>query len=107
MKLSGKKLFIIGAVAILLAGVPITVYFLQQQTNTNSHAEASTTLSFTPPSSSSSPIQSTVGASIPLNILVNPGNNAVDTVTLTINYDPSILATASANALTVNASAFS
>ena len=107
MKLGGRKLFIIGLVVILLAGIPLTVFYLQQQTPpTNTHAQQSTALAFSPTSSSSTPIQSTVGAAIPLNITVDPGKNLVSFVKLEIQYDPSILATASANAFSANTTAF-
>src|ERR1700722_1265820 len=107
MKLSGRKLFVIGLVVILLAGIPLTVFYLQQQTPpTSTHAQQSTDLAFSPTSSSSAPIQSTVGAAIPLNITVDPGKNLVSFVKLEIQYDPSILATASANAFSANTTAF-
>lgn len=106
MRLNGKRLFIIGFVVVLLIGIPATVYFLQQQTNVNSHAEQSTNLAFSPTSSASAPIQKNVGDSIPLNITVDPGKNLVSFVKLEIQYDPSVLATASANAFTANTTAF-
>jgi len=106
MKLSSRKLFLIGFVFILLIGIPIAVYLVQQQTQPNSNAAQSTNLAFSPTSSSTAPIQSTVGASIPLNITVDPGKNLVSFVKLEIQYDPSVLATASANAFTANTNAF-
>jgi PKD domain len=106
MNLSGKKLFLIGFIVVLLVGIPLTVYILQQQTNTQQHAQASTNLAFSPTSSSTAPIQKNVGDSIPLDITVDPGQNLVSFVKIVIQYDPSILATASANAFTPNTSAF-
>jgi len=106
MKLSGKKLFLIGFILILLIGIPVAVYLVQQQTSTSIHAEQSTNLAFSPTSSATAPIQSTVGSSIPLNITVDPGKNLVSFVKLEIQYDPSVLATASANAFSANTNAF-
>jgi PKD domain-containing protein/cohesin domain-containing protein len=106
MKLTGRKLFLIGFVFILLIGIPVAVYVVQQQTNPNSHAQQSTNLAFSPTSSTAAPIQSTVGAAIPLNITVDPGKNLVSFVKLEIQYDPSVLATASANAFQANTNAF-
>ena len=106
MKFSGRKLFLIGFVVILLIGIPVTVYLLQQQSNPSSKAAQSTNLAFSPDSSSASPIQKNVGDSVPLAITVDPGKNLVSFVKLEIQYDPSILATASANAFSANISAF-
>ena len=106
MNLSGKKLFLIGFIVILLVGIPLTVYILQQQTNTQQHAAASTNLAFSPNSSASAPIQENIGSTIPLAITVDPGKNLVSFVKLEIQYDPTVLATASANAFVPNVSAF-
>jgi hypothetical protein len=106
MKFSGRKLFLIGFVVILLIGIPVTVFLLQQQSNTSSHAAQSTNLAFSPDSSAAAPIQKNVGDAIPLNITVDPGKNLVSFVKLEIQYDPSVLATASANAFSANTTAF-
>jgi hypothetical protein len=106
MNLNGKKLFLIGFIVVLLVGIPLTVWYLQQQTNVEQHAQASTNLAFTPDSSSASPITKNVGDSIPLQISVDPGKNLVSFVKIEIQYDPSVLATASANAFQANTNAF-
>jgi len=106
MNLSGRKLFLIGFIVVLLVGIPLTVYILQQTTNTQQNAAASTNLAFNPTSSAAAPIQSTTGSSIPLDITVDPGKNLVSFVKVEIQYDPSVLATASANAFKANTTAF-
>lgn len=105
MNLNGKKLFLIGFIVVLLIGIPLTVYLLQQQQEVRSRAEASTNLAFNPSSTSSAPIQKNVGDSIPLDISVDPGKNLVSFVKLEIQYDPSVLATAS-GAFKANTDAF-
>ena len=105
MNLNGKKLFLIGFIVVLLIGIPLTVYLLQQQQNISSHAQASSNLAFSPDSTSAAPIQKNVGDSIPLDVSLDPGKNLVGFVKLVIQYDPSVLATASANAFTVNPNA--
>lgn len=105
MNVGGRKLFLIGFVVVLLVGIPLTVYLLQQQQDVRSRAEASTTLSFNPSSTATAPIQKNVGDSIPLTINIDPGKNVVDYVKVEIQYDPSVLATASANAFQVNTNA--
>jgi hypothetical protein len=106
MNLNGKKLFLIGFIVVLLVAIPLTVYFLQQTTTSQGHAEASTNIAFTPTSSASTPIQESVGSSVPLSITVDPGKNLVSFVKLEIQYDPTTLATASANAFQANTTAF-
>jgi PKD domain len=106
MNLNGKKLFLIGFIVVLLIGIPLTVFILQQQTNTQQHAEASTNLAFNPASSATSPIQKNVGDSIPLDITVDPGKNLVSFVKLEIQYDPTVLATPSADAFKPNTAVF-
>jgi PKD domain len=106
MNISGKRLFLIGFVVILLVGIPLTVYLLQQQQNTQSRAEKATNLAFSPDSTSAAPIQKNVGDSVPLDITVDPGKNLVSFVKLEIQYDPSVLATASADAFKPNTTAF-
>src|SRR6266568_985552 len=106
MNLNGKKLFLIGFIVVLLVGIPLTIFILQQQTNTQQHAQASTNLAFSPDSSAASPIQKNVGDSIPVDVSIDPGKNLVSFVKLEIQYDPTVLATASAGAFKANTTAF-
>ncbi len=106
MNLSGKKLFLVGFIVVLLVGIPLTVYLLQQQQETRSRAEKSTIVTFSPDSTQAAPIQKSVGDSVPLDITVDPGKNLVSFVKLEIQYDPETIATASANAFQANTTAF-
>lgn len=106
MKFTGKKLFLVGFIVVLLVGIPLTVYLLQQQQEVRSHAQKSTNMSFSPDSTTAAPIQKNVGEPIPLDIVVDPGKNLVSYVKIEIQYDPSVLATASADAFKVNSNAF-
>lgn len=106
MHLSGRKILLFGFIAVLLIAIPLTIWFLGQQTVVKQQAEASTNLSFTPESSAATPIQASVGDSIPLDIFVDPGTNLVSFVKLEIQYDSAKLATASANAFTPNNALF-
>lgn len=104
---NGKKILLIGFIVVLLVGIPLTVYLLQQQQEVRSRAEKSTIVTFSPDSTSAAPIQKTVGDSIPLDINVDPGKNLVSFVKLEINYDPEVLATASGGtAFQANTTAF-
>ena len=92
MRLTGKKLLLLGFIAVLLLGIPLTIYILQHQQQTKSHAQKSTTISFDPTSSTSSPIQRAIGDTIPLNIVVSPGTNLVGWIRVVITYDSTKLA---------------
>ncbi|GIW61381.1 MAG: hypothetical protein KatS3mg089_0233 [Patescibacteria group bacterium] len=87
---SAKKLLLIGFILILLVAIPLTLYFIQQQQEIRSRAQAATTLSFTPATSSVN-----VGDVVSLDLMVNPNSNLVSFVRLEILYDSTKLATAS------------
>lgn len=106
MKFSGKKIFLVGFLVVLLVGIPTTIFLLQQQQEVRSRAEKSTTISFTPDSSTSAPLQKKIGDTIPLDIMVDPGKNLVSFVKLEIQYDPEKLATTGATTLQPNIVAF-
>lgn len=106
MNFSGKKLLLIGFIVILIIGIPVTIYFLQQQQQVRTQAQKSTLLNFTPTSSQTSPIQKKVGDEIPLDIMVDPGTNLVSFVKLQILYDSDKLATKSSDAFTPNTLVF-
>lgn len=103
---TGKKLLLIGMFLLLLIGIPVTIYILQQQTNNQSHAQKSTVLSYTPDSTPSSPVQKTVGDEFTMDLMVNPGANLVSFVSFEIHYDPQYLSVATANGFVPNAAAF-
>lgn len=106
MNIGGKKLFLIGFLVVLLVGIPLTVYLLQQSQEVRTRAEKSTVISFSPDSTQVAPITKNVGDTIPLDITVDPGKNLVSFVKLEIQYDPEVLATDSANAFQANITAF-
>lgn len=103
---SQKKFLLFGFILVLLTVIPITVFYLQQQQDVRSRATPATTLSFSPTSSSSSPIAKSVGQVFDLDVTMTPDSNQVIATKLAINYDKSKLATEGAG-LVVNATAFS
>lgn len=78
-----NKFFIIGNILLLLAVIPITLYVVKRQTDLRSKAAPSTVLSFTPASAST-----TVGQTVKLDIIVDPGQNIVSIVEMTVQVDP-------------------
>jgi len=91
---SPKKILVIAVILILLIAIPLTLYLLSQQQELRSHAQAASTLSFTPDSSPSTPIQAGVGDPIDLDLYVDPGTNLVSIVRLEVQYDDTKLTTA-------------
>ncbi len=92
---SPKKILLIAVIVIILIAIPLTLYLLQQQQELRSHAQAASTLSFTPDSSPSTPIQAAVGEPVDLDLYVDPGTNLVSIVRLEVQYDDTKLTTAS------------
>lgn len=83
MKLLKNKFFIFGNVALIVLAIPLTLWFVSRQQDLRSKAAPTTTLSFSN--------ISMVGnmCTNPTTILqVNPGQNVLGTVDITINYDP-------------------
>lgn len=106
---SAKKLLLIGFAVVLLIAIPLTVYILQQQQEVRSQAQAATNLTFLPPTSQVSPLQKNVDDVFSLDATVDPSTNLVSFVRLEIQYDPTKLATSSAqgaDAFTPNTIAF-
>ncbi len=93
---SGKRLILLGFIAVLLIAIPLTVYLAQQQQKIRSSAEALTVLSITSLTKTFA-----VGDNVPLRISINTGANAVTRLKMTINYDNSKLST-SAGGLQIN-----
>lgn len=88
---SGKKLILLGFILVLLAVIPVTVYFLQTQTTqTQTQAVKATTLYFALPgeTTQTTQAQTKVGDSLDFDIVMNPGSNEVIAATLNITYDP-------------------
>lgn len=96
---SGKKLLLLGSITILLAAIPLTVYFITQQQEVRSRATPSTVLSLcdsTKTTACESNITATVGQTFNLDIMVDPGTNLVSWVTIHLTYDPTKLETTAA-----------
>lgn len=102
--LTSKKLFLFGLLAVLLAVIPVTVFFLGSQTKIESKAERATIMCFALQSSStclntSSPVQKNIGENLPFDIYLDPTGgtgvekNKIVVATISINYDNTKLET--------------
>ncbi len=101
-----KKQFIfLGLIFLALASVP-TIIFLNKPQEIRSRASAATILSFSPSSTSSQPIQKKIGDPLALDVMINPGTNAISILKLEIQFDPNKFQPGS-NPLVVNPAAFS
>lgn len=93
---SGKKIFLLGFILVLLVAIPLTVYLAQQQQKTRSGAAPSTTLSIVESGKTNSSVIATVDQTISFDIMANPGSNQVSFVKFTLNYDGTKIATTDA-----------
>ncbi len=87
---SYKKIFLLGFIVVILIAIPFSAYIAQQRQRTVSKADASTTLSLEPASSTVK-----VGENLVLSILLDPKTgtagslpNQVSFVKLSIKFDP-------------------
>ncbi len=85
------KLILIGFLVLVLLAIPLTIFILQQQTQTAQHAAPSTNISL-----STTQQQLTVGQNFQVNVNIDPGSNQISFVKLNISYDKTKIATAGA-----------
>lgn len=91
----------------LLVAIPLTILTTRNQQEIRSRASTgSTTLTFAPGSTDTSPIQKQTGESFPLDINIDPGTNLVTFVRLQVKYDPAKLALDASNPFVPNIAAF-
>lgn len=101
-----KPIFYILAVTVFLGELVLLMQSLPQQKENRSRALASTTLSFQPASTQTSPIVKYVNQTVPLDVYVDPGTNMISLVKLEINYDSTRLQPTTATPFVVNSAAF-
>jgi len=97
-----KKLLVLGFFIMLALSIPITLSLLKKPQETRTRAAGSTTLSFNPTSSATTPIQKQVGDTISLDMMVDPGTNLVSFVKFQLAFDPTKLALSTTNPFTIN-----
>lgn len=84
MKILKNKYFILGNIALLLAVIPLTLFFISRQQDVRSKASPTTTLTFTPATVS---LNGDSCNDAKTTIKLNPGENLVATVELFLTYD--------------------
>src|SRR6478609_8786045 len=101
----GKTFLLIGIILVLLTAIPLTVYFLQQNQDNRSKAQAATTLYLATSGSTTAvtaPVQKSVGDDIPMDIIVDPGSNQVSFIKMNISYDATKLSVDPTNGIKQN-----
>lgn len=86
-----RTLFLLGFLVLIIISIPLTIFLIQRQQVFKGHAQATTTLSFSPDSSQTA-IQKNTGDAVSLDVVVDPGQNLISFVKLIITYDSSKLA---------------
>ncbi len=101
-----KNILIAGILLLTIIGLPLTIVMFQHRQTLRSRATVATTLSFSPTSSATSPLQKQIGDTVPLEITMNPGTNAISVVKLNVHFDPTKFQGVGANPLTIDTTAF-
>jgi len=83
MRFIANKFFILGILALLvLIGIPLTIFFVKQQQELRGRAVASSDLSI-----EDAPTTIGIGEEFDVNIVVDPGENAISFVKFELNFD--------------------
>ena len=85
MNLLKNKYFLLGNLAFLLLVIPVALFLLKNQTKTRGSAAPTTTLSFSTATLTTDQCTTTSQT----NLILNPGQNVVSTVDLTLKWDKS------------------
>jgi hypothetical protein len=100
-----KKQLLIASLLVLLAAIPVTALLSQEPQETRSRATASTTLTYTPNTTTNEPLVKNTGETVALDVIITPGSNLPSVVKLDMMYDTTKFQPA-ADAFTVNTVAF-
>jgi hypothetical protein len=103
-----KKFFLLAFLAVLIASIPFTISILKTPQDPRSRAQyaGSAKLSFEPESSTTSPIQKSIGETVAIDMILDPGTELVSFVKFQIAFDPTKLTLDTDNPFTINNDAF-
>lgn len=105
--MSKKKIILSVILFALLISIPLTLSQLSKPQEQRSRAAGSVTLSFTPISSTTNPIQATIGSPIDLDMYIDPVNSPVTFLRYQVIFDATKIKPVSANPFDLNTSVFS
>lgn len=86
-----KKLLLIGLLIIAIIGLPLSVYFFQQEQDPRSHASEGTTISLIPVPGPGKSSEKIVGDPVDLNVILDPVDTTIVLLSMQIKYDPTKL----------------
>lgn len=98
---------VIALLLLLIIGVAITVSFLSPKKTTQQEASGATVLSFSPESGNTTPLQKSINDTIDLDLMVDPGTDAITFIKFQIHYDSTKISIDQTNPFTLNTIAFS
>jgi len=105
-KLFSKKKITIVLFILLFGLLSLFIKAVITKQDSRQQASTSTSLYFTPDSSTSNPIMKKVNESFTLNLMVEPGTAMVSFVSFTVLFDQSKISVIDTNSVTINTSAF-
>lgn len=105
-RIPNKQLFTFGIVVLMLLILPAAFYLSQNRQESRSRASASTTLYFTPETSSANPYQTKAGQSVSFDLYMNPGTNSPSSIKLQIVFDAVKFQVPDTNFFVLNTTAF-
>ena len=95
-----RQFILLSFIIFLVIVVVLLLNTVQHPQETRSRAVQSTTISFLPISTPSTPLIKNIGDEVPLNIQISPGQNVVSLVSMEIDYDPTVLSLDTSNSFT-------
>lgn len=101
-----KHKLILATIAIQLVALPLVLFAVKEKQETRTQASASTTLSFSPNSTSGAPYSVNLNQEFPVDVVLTPSENLITLTKLEINYDPSKVRLSETNPIVVNSAAF-
>ena len=104
--LANKTFYLTAFLMIIFFVLPATIIMIETKQHTKSSAAASTIVSLSPTTSQASPITKNVNDIFPLDVMVDPGTNAVSLMTIVLQYDPTKLRVDPVNGFQMNQATF-
>lgn len=104
-----KKIIVSTFLLLLLISIPLTISLLSRSNRQDTRTRAAggtTTISFSPDSSTTTPLQKGVGDDIALDMYVDPGSNIVTFIRYQIAYDATKVKLAATNPIELNQTVF-
>ena len=101
-----KNKFLTLVLCLLFIALPLMLFLVKQKQETKGNAQASTSLYFSPATSSKSLLSKTVGENFSMDLMINPGINLISLAKIEIIYDPTKLKLSTVSPLIINENSF-